>query len=418
MVSKKVLSEKMSKIEIRPQPLGIFPAPAGDLLLPFANEDLMRGIIPAEFPSQLEFYRAALNDDVDAAIRLLADQTDDAADYNRFALRPTSADYQKLKAVFSGELAALLDLTAFTHHLTNEPPAADGLDGEFYAVVMLAHAGQAIENYDVEGAIKIFDETLTATEKNSPVLAAHIIATKADVLATNEAPKAAVIELYSQALKIFRVTDLAHTAAEIALNLGVLRQDASRGQRASLLEAVRAYQEALKFFTRENFAEQYAFCQNNLALAYLAMPLTEASDQLRVGIAVQALREVLKVWTKETHLDQWASVQMNLANALQYLPSTHPQENLAEAVELYENALTERNPDANSLTRARLLANQGNALAHLGIFNHAVPKLTEASQIFARNNESESADSVLEVLAEIRQIQADKIGATANGNGN
>lgn len=408
----------MSKIEIRPQPLGIFPAPAGDLLLPVASDELMQGKIPSDFSAELKFYQAALDEDVDAAIEHLANQTGEVADYNRFALRPTSVEYQILKARFSGELLTLLDLTAFTHHLTNEPPDANDLDGELFAVVMLAHAGRAIENYDVEGAIKIFDQTLAQTEKDSPVLAAHIMATKADVLATNEAPKAVVIQLYSQALKTFNQTDLHFTAAEIALNLGVLHQDTSRGQRASLLEAVRAYQEALKFFRRETHAEQFAFCQNNLALAYLAMPLTEASDQLRVGIAVQALREVLKVWTKETHLDQWASVQMNLANALQYLPSTHPQENLAEAVELYEEALTARNPDNNSLTRARLLANQGNALAHLGIFNHAVPKLVEASQIFARNNESESADSVMEVLAEIRQIQAGKtVAKSSHGNG-
>ena len=217
-----------------------------------------------------------------------------------------------------------------------------------------------------------------------------------------------MIQLYTQALREFAKTDLHQTHAEIALNLGVLHQDTSRGQRASLLEAVHSYQEALKFFRRESHAEQFAFCQNNLALAYLAMPLTEASDQLRVGIAVQALREVLKVWTQETHPDQWASVQMNLANALQYLPSTHPQENLAEAVELYEEVLTVRNPERNSLSRARLLANQGNALAHLGILNHATPKLVEASQIFARNNESESADSVMEILAEIRSIQQAK----------
>ena len=406
----------MSKIEIRPQPLGIFPAPTGDLLLPVANDELMRGKIPAEFPRELEFYQAALNEDFETAVQLLSGESGDVADYNRFALNPTSAVYQDLKARFSGEMLTLLDLTAFTHHLTNEPPAADDLDNELFAVTMLAHAGQAIENYDVEGAIKIFDQTIAQTEKVSPVLAAHIIATKADVLATNEAPKASVINLYTQALKIFNRTDLGFTAAEIALNLGVLHQDTSRGQRASLLEAVRSYQEALKFFRRETHAEQFAFCQNNLALAYLAMPLTEASDQLRVGIAVQALREVLKVWTKETHLDQWASVQMNLANALQYLPTTHPQENLAEAVELYEEALTASNPNNNSLLRARLLANQGNALAHLGIFNHAVPKLVEASQIFARNNETESADSVLEVLAEIRQIKADKLTQTANGN--
>lgn len=411
----------MSKIEIRPQPLGIFPAPAGDLLLTVANDELTAGKIPAEFPAELKFYEAALNDDVESALKFLENAPGEIAAYNRFALAPTSAEYQILKKEFDGELLALLELTAFTHHLTNELPALETLeanaDGEILAMILLAHAGNRIETRDTAGALPLFDRAFAAVESASPVLAAHILATKADVLATNEAPNAEVIELYRRALEVFAATDVQQTYAEIAMNLGILYQDESRGQRASLLEAARSYQEALKFFRRETHAEQFAFCQNNLALAYLAMPLTEASDGLRVGIAVQALRDVMKVWTKETHPDQWASVQMNLANALQYLPSTHPQENLAEAVELYEEVLTVRNPQRNSLTRARVLANQGNALAHLGIFNHAIPKLVESSQIFARNKETDSADSVMEILAEIRGIQqmktADKF-KTAN----
>jgi tetratricopeptide (TPR) repeat protein len=155
--------------------------------------------------------------------------------------------------------------------------------------------------------------------------------------------------------------------------------------------------------TRQNAPELYALAQNNLALAYLAMPLTEASDQLRMGIAVQALREALKVYKREAYPEQWASTQLNLANALQYLPSSHPEDNLSEAVGLYEEVLQARDPQRDPLGYARLLANQGNALAHLGIFDHAVPKLQQAAWLFAQGGDDDAATTVNGLLAEITE---------------
>lgn len=69
------------------------------------------------------------------------------------------------------------------------------------------------------------------------------------------------------------------------------------------------------------------------------MPMTEASDQLRLGVAVQSLRNALKVFTREDHPERWASTQLNLANSLIYTPSTHQADNLVEAVELYEGVI-------------------------------------------------------------------------------
>lgn len=201
------------------------------------------------------------------------------------------------------------------------------------------------------------------------------------------------------------------TKASLQMNLGICYQEISSGNRGALLEAVKCYQEVLKFFTRENFPEEFAFAQNNLALAYLSMPMTEASDQLRVAIAIQALREALKVYKKETHIELWASTQLNLANALQYAPTSHPEENLQEAVNLYEEILSVRQPTQNPVGYARLLANQGNALAHLGIFNHAIPKLNEAMAIFNQIEDTDSANSIKEILDE---IEANKTVAATN----
>ena len=55
-------------------------------------------------------------------------------------------------------------------------------------------------------------------------------------------------------------------------------------------------------------------------------------------MAAQSLRSALKVYTREDYPEQWASVQLNLANSLVYTPSHHQADNLDEAVELYEAA--------------------------------------------------------------------------------
>ncbi len=61
----------------------------------------------------------------------------------------------------------------------------------------------------------------------------------------------------------------------------------------------------------------------------------------------------------------------------------HQADNLDEAVQLYEELLAYRDPPVDPLGRARLLANQGNALGHLGVFADARERLDRAAALFA-----------------------------------
>lgn len=388
---------------IRPQPIGIFPFRANFLLLPenaldaAAYDALMRGELPAGAP----VYRFAAEGDLTRARRSLSNDDSDETKFNRFALDPSAEQYAALKREFSGPLAALLDAFAFTLNYADAPPATDGLDGEILAAVLLARATAALEREDAAAATGHLQEAIAAAEPVSPVFAAQLAGTLAETLHQYFGASAEVVTLYRQTLDALENTALDAARATFNLNCGICFQEMARGARGALLEAVRHYQDALKYFTREAFPEEFAFTQNNLALAYLSIPLTEASDTLRVAIAIQALREALKVYTRETHPELWASTQLNLANALQYAPSAHVEENLMEAVNLYEEILNVRRENENPLGYARLLANQGNALAHLGVFAHAVPKLQRAETIFRRLDDADSADSIAEVLRDI-----------------
>jgi hypothetical protein len=89
-------------------------------------------------------------------------------------------------------------------------------------------------------------------------------------------------------------------------------------------------------------------------------------------------------------------------DALQHVSSTHVQENLWEAVALYEEILPEL-PARDQTRKGRVLANQGNALAHLGAFSRAVPRLNEARAIFALTGDDDSTAAIDLTLAEIAE---------------
>lgn len=396
-------------IKLRPQPLGIFPLPVGYLLLPDSAESLtlqpllLQGRYPHQWPAALAFYGQALAGNIPAAYARLATDDTPLAAYNRFVLQADPATYRQLRQTLPAPLATLLDVVAYTLGYLSTPPAADGLDGELLAFVLMAQATAALERQEPLAALGLLEQAYQAAVAVSPIYAAQLLGTLAEMREQAQGLSPGVLQQYRQAIQQLEQSDLTLVRAELALHLGICYQELANGQRGALMEAVRYYQEALQGFRRETEPDYYALAHNNLALAYLALPMTEASDQLRMGIAVQSLREALKVYTKEHHPQRWASAQLNLANALQYLPSSHPQDNLVEAVERYEEILTLRTQASDPLGYARLLANQGNALAHLGIRDHATAKLTTAQAIFAQYGENDAATSVGALLAQLEQ---------------
>jgi tetratricopeptide (TPR) repeat protein len=167
------------------------------------------------------------------------------------------------------------------------------------------------------------------------------------------------------------------------------------------MAAVRSYQSALIHLTERDDPERFATANMHIGIAFLAIPMSEASDQVRLGVAVQSLRAALRVYSPATHPWEWSSTKMNLANALQYLPSTHREQNLVEAVEMYDDILLHRSKASDPAGYGRVRANQANALAHLGRFDEAVEGYGEAKALFATAGEHDMAEVIDAQLAEI-----------------
>ena len=97
-------------IALRPQPLGIFPPPAANLLLPAVEaaeplQALLLGDVPDEFPAEWQFFAAATRGERTEAIRLLGDDPSPLGRYNRFVLQPSAATYHATRQQLSGDLA-------------------------------------------------------------------------------------------------------------------------------------------------------------------------------------------------------------------------------------------------------------------------------------------------------------------------
>jgi tetratricopeptide (TPR) repeat protein len=182
---------------------------------------------------------------------------------------------------------------------------------------------------------------------------------------------------------------------------------AAGGERPDLVgQAVSHYHNVLQNLGPDEAREVFAAAHAGMASAYLTMPMNEASDQLRLGIAVGSLRTALTVYTRETHPAEWSSAQLNLANALVYAPSKHRQENLTEAVELYEAVLQTRDRNSDPVGYARALANQANVLAHLGERLVARAKLGEARALFEEAEDWNAVNQVRELLDELGRVNA------------
>ncbi|HZS21600.1 MAG TPA: hypothetical protein VFA63_11515 [Pseudonocardiaceae bacterium] len=390
----------------RPQPIGVLPLPAGYLLIPggedteSARRALLSGHLPDQWPPALRAHQLALAGELSAAVAALPG-TDAVARYNRFVIDPGTEQPTALRRGLGPDLAVLVDLVCFVVGRSDDPPELGSSDGELAALVLAAQATHAVSARDTRKALELLAEAVEHAISVAKPLAGLLLGAAASIRKDAEGPTREVIGTLERALSLLGDTDLHVAKAELHLTLASTLHELASDSGDLLTAAVKHYHSALQLISSKQAPELFAAAHANLAAAYLAMPMVQASDQLRRAVAVQSLRAALTVYRPETHPQHWASAQLNLANALVYMPSKHQDDNLVEAIELYEKVLDVRDRQTDPLGRARVLANQGNALAHLGIFDHAKAKLHEARFLFEEFQEIDAVRTVRNVLDEI-----------------
>ncbi len=392
------------------QPIGVFAYPAGLLVIigdDFASlrAQLASGHRPVSWPPELAGIGAAYAGQFDQAVELLdarAQSTDHPLDWlNLATLAPERVDLERLSRRIDPAWASYVQLV-LAHLGQAEIPAIDlAAPAEVRALVATALATEADDPAEVVGLLDIAADD----SDDTPALHALILAARADALRQCGRVDDAITDLRT-ALGLLADTDLRVARAEMHLALGQLLHEHAAETDAPLADAAAQFQACLQAIESVEAPLTWAAAHVDLAAVYLTMPMVRASDQLRVAVATQSLRKALRVYTRDDHPAQWAATSVNLANALVYAPSGHQEDNLVEAVNLYGEVLAIRDPDRDPLGYARVLANQGNVLAHLGMFADATAALHEARYLFETAGADDMVRAVRGVLDEIARTQA------------
>jgi tetratricopeptide (TPR) repeat protein len=305
-------------------------------------------------------------------------------------------------------------------------------------VEMLMQIGMGIQQkpkspQQLLNAIKLYDSALKLCPENERLITARLEARKgtayqaipdsgADYLLKAQAQ-------YEVALPVLNESGLAEEVAEVEMNLGLVLQTLVSFHKAQVTECIAAYQRSLKVFDRQKYPTEYAILHNNLATAFLSIPMNDERGKMREALAVQSFETALEVVNLIDHPSEYAMLQNNLGNALQYVSSSHPVENNLRALDAYTEALKVRNANDTPLEYANTISNKANCLRNLpddlenpkeGNPEHLMEARAlyrEAQQIFTQYGDAGKVDALKEVLAEVEQDLGTSRAGSRNGKG-
>lgn len=275
------------------------------------------------------------------------------------------------------------------------------------------------EARDIEAAVQLYETALALSLDTSPLLAARIRARMATALMSIPGDDAAPLERARDELETALLTLTGEGSdeevAEAQMNLGLMRQNLAPLHKASIQDAISAYQRALRTFDKKAHPREFAILQNNLATAFLSIAATDEKARMREALAVQAFEQGLAAVTLIDHPKEYAMLQNNLGNALQYASSSHRVENGWRALQAYDEALKVRERRTAPGEYANTVANKANCLANLpddpaapqqGNPRHlasAIALYAESLDIFRDNGDFRKARSVEEAIQELEQ---------------
>lgn len=266
-------------------------------------------------------------------------------------------------------------------------------------------------------AIALYDRAIALCPDTEDLLKARILARKGTALQIMPSQGADYLlkahAEFETALPVLKTSGTQEETAEAYMNLGLVQQNLASLHQGTITDAIATYQLALRTFTRDKHPAEFAILHNNLATAYLSIPMTDQRAKMREALAVQSFEEALKVVTLIDQPSEYAMLQNNLGNALQYVSSSHGVENNLRALEAYDEALKVRTRADAPMEYANTLSNKANCLRNLpddieqpeaGNRDRLMQARTlyrEASDIFAEFGDSGKVSLLNEVLQEL-----------------
>jgi CHAT domain-containing protein len=207
------------------------------------------------------------------------------------------------------------------------------------------------------------------------------------------------IAIYQAALTVYTFEDFPENWAMTQNNLANAYSNRINGSRADNLErAIEFYQAALTVYTFEDFPEDWAMTQNNLGEAYRNRINGSRAENLER--AIEFYQAALTVYTFEDFPEDWAGTQNNLANAYSDKINGSRADNLERAIEFYQAALTIRTREAFPQNHVETLSNLGELYRSNQQWQLAYDTYAPAIEIVEILRGEESGDENKQKLAE------------------
>lgn len=203
------------------------------------------------------------------------------------------------------------------------------------------------------------------------------------------------IKSYQAALKFATKDAFPEDWAKIQRKLAHANSNRIRGLLVDNIEnTLKAYEAALTVFTRGAFPEDWARTQGDLAITYGKRIRGDRSANIEE--AIKGFKTVLSVFTREAFLEEWMDTQNNLANSYRIRIQGERADNVETAINIGEEVL--RDKTRESLSRAWSQTQHNLALALLDRIRgsrsqnieRAIEAFTSALSIRTRNSSPEN----------------------------
>ncbi len=241
-----------------------------------------------------------------------------------------------------------------------------------------AAAEDAIERGDFDEARARLDDAIEIEIRDHALVSASKVADMLELKAKSyllEGDSESAAATFTRAAKMVAPFDELEGARRSFLSGFSLNQHGLRYGGIGVQLAIKAFEESLTKYTKQDQPLDWAATHNNLgiALSLHSNRMAEAESIELFQRAVMSYEAALTIFTKQSHPADWATTQDNLARTLSDQSDRHNNSEsvklLTKAIIAYEEALTVRTkqiyPADWAMTQNNLaiaLANQGNRL--------------------------------------------------------
>lgn len=257
------------------------------------------------------------------------------------------------------------DLHAYAEKLLRQyqPKAYNDDSANAFRVQQLALMKSAIKPPYEEGKLSeilaLLEESIKYSEARNLLANAGMLYMDASEIANLKTDFVLATNYVNKAIICFKKEEIPYFLAEAQLQKAVIQYTWSKhGSPQYYKYAITHFQEALKFFTKENYPQKFAYIHHHIALIYSEMPVLDREKSFWVAFCVSSFEAALAFYTEDNYTYEYAMVCHNYATALMSFPKNKSQRNYLKAFDLFEDALKIRTEHDYPLERVLTLLNQ------------------------------------------------------------